>query len=256
MSADQAAAIAKLVQGRVSVLRDMHEWAIDVGEPVHVQETIITGNDGHALFQVSDGSTFEVFPNAKVVFRKNAGNWEDLLDMMLGRVRVQIEHIGNTPNPNKIHTPTAVISVRGTIFDVTVNDDNEATLVEVEEGVVDVGHALLGSANKRTLRAGESIIVYKNEPVAKKLDKGQIVQVLLRAGFNAATILGRPGTGGGGMGGIGGGGGTVGDNTGGGTGGGTTGGGPGSTGPTVPSTGPTLPTTGPTLPSSGPPAIP
>jgi ferric-dicitrate binding protein FerR (iron transport regulator) len=243
MTADEAAATAKTVQGRVSVMRDFQEWAIEVGSKVKVQETIVTGKDGHAIFVVSDGSTFEVFPNAKVVFRKNAGNWQDLLDIMLGRVRVQIEHFGNKPNPNKVLTPTAVISVRGTIFDVTVNDDSEATLVEVEEGVVDVGHALLGSATKRTLRAGESIIVYKTEPIAKKMDKGNMVKVLLRAGFEAATVIGRPGSAAtGGMGG-GIGGGAVGDNTG----GSPTGGG---SGPTLPSTGPTLPSTGPSLPTS------
>ena len=42
----------------------------DVNDQVKVQETIVTGKDGHALFQVTDGSTFEVFPNAKVIFRK------------------------------------------------------------------------------------------------------------------------------------------------------------------------------------------
>ena len=71
------AATTKTVQGQVSVERDMRLWALDVGDKVKVQETIVTGKDGHALFQVTDGSTFEVFPNAKVVFRKTAGNWRD-----------------------------------------------------------------------------------------------------------------------------------------------------------------------------------
>lgn len=241
--AEDAAATAKVVNGRVSVLRDLREWAIDVGDKVKPQETIVTGRDGRALFEVSDGSRIEVFPNSKFVFRKNAGNWRDLMDLMLGRVRVYIEHNGNTPNPNKVLTPTAVISVRGTIFDITVNDENEATLVEVQEGIVDVSHALLGSNIKRTLRAGESIIVYKNEQIAKKLDKGNIAKVLMRAGFDAAAIAMRPGIGGGslpGGGGIGTGGG-IGDSGG---------------GPQVPETGPsapgsTLPPTGPSLPSSG-----
>src|SRR6185312_11332616 len=65
--ADEAAATAKTVAGRVSVLRNLQEWAIVQGDKVKVQETIVTGKDGHAVFEVSDGSTFEVFPNAKVV---------------------------------------------------------------------------------------------------------------------------------------------------------------------------------------------
>ena len=189
----EAAATAKTVEGRVSVLRDLREWAITPGGKVKVQETIVTGKDGHALFEVSDGSTFEVFPNAKVVFRKNAGNWRDLLDVMLGRVRVQIEHLGKEPNPNRVLTPTAVISVRGTIFDIDVNDDNESTLVEVEEGIVDVRHALLGSQNVRTLTAGESIRVYRDEPIARRFDKGGLLKNTIRIGMEAVAVAIRPG---------------------------------------------------------------
>ncbi|MEI9812702.1 MAG: FecR family protein [Acidobacteriota bacterium] len=204
--ADEYAATAKTVDGRVSVLRDLREWALEVNDKVKVQQTIVTGKDGRALFQVSDGSTFQVFPNSKVVFRKNAGNWRDLLDVMLGRVRVQIEHIGDKPNPNRILTPTAVISVRGTIFDITVNDENESTLVEVEEGTVDVAHALLGSKNIRTLHAGDSIRVYRDEPIARKMDKGSILRAVIRAASEAGSIASGTGTGGvGGRGGVGGG---------------------------------------------------
>ncbi len=70
--------------------------------------------------------------------------------MWVGRVRLHIEHLGTTPNPNRILTPTAVISVRGTIFDVSVADDDETTLVEVEEGSVQVEHALLPTARRRS----------------------------------------------------------------------------------------------------------
>ncbi|MEP6962097.1 MAG: FecR family protein [Acidobacteriota bacterium] len=232
-SAKQAAT-AKTVQGDVSVLRDLRKWAIDVGDQIKVQETVVTGRDGHALFAVADGSTFEVFPNAKVVFRKNSGNWMDLLDVMLGRVRVQIEHIGNTPNPNRVLTPTAVISVRGTIFDITVNDNNETTVIEVEEGVVDVTHALRGG--KRTLTAGESLTVYRDQNIARGPDKGNIARQILRAGMQAVVVATQPGGG-------------IGGGVGGGTGGG---GGVGDTPP--PSSGP--PTTAPPLPPPPPPSLP
>jgi len=216
------AATTKTVQGQVSVERDMRQWALSVNDKVKVQETIVTGKDGHALFEVTDGSTFEVFPNAKVVFRKTPGNWRDLLDVVLGRVRVQIEHIGNTPNPNKVRTPTAVISVRGTIFDIDVNEEDESTLVTVEEGIVDVGHALLGSNVKRTLHAGESIRVYRDAPVAQRFDKGNAFKHVMRIALEAVAVVARGpggsmGSIGGGTGGIGGVGGGVGDTGGGGT---------------------------------------
>src|SRR5262249_22223919 len=133
--------------GQVSVLKDLREMALSPGDSVQVMQTIMTGADGHGIFQVSDGSTFEVFPNSRVTFRKNPPNWRDLIDIFVGKVRIQIEHWSNTPNPNRIVTPTAVISVRGTILDVTVDDDDETTTVEVEEGQVAVRHALLPSDN-------------------------------------------------------------------------------------------------------------
>ena len=132
---------------------------------------IVTGADGHAVLQVSDGSTIEVYPNSTFVFRKNPGNWRDLIDVFLGKVRVHIEHLGTTPNPNRVMTPVAVISVRGTTFDVTVNDDDEATTVEVEDGTVEVRHALLGG-NAAIVNAGEVFRVYRNEPIAQRMDKG------------------------------------------------------------------------------------
>src|SRR6185437_8425356 len=46
-----------------------------------------TGPDGFVKFQVlSDGSTFEVYPNSRVIFRETPGSWEHLLNVWMGRV--------------------------------------------------------------------------------------------------------------------------------------------------------------------------
>lgn len=179
--ADQYAAKAIQVIGSVSVLRDGVQYAIVDGGEVRVKELIFTGADGSAQFRVSDGSTFDVYPNSRVVFRKNVPNWRDLLDVLVGRVKIHIQHWGAQPNPNRILTPTAVISVRGTTFDISVDEDDETTLVEVEEGVVEVQHALLPRGNPRVLNAGESLHVYRNEPIASnRFDKGEFVKRSLR----------------------------------------------------------------------------
>ena len=191
--------------GQVSVLKDTQPWALSVGDSVQARDLLITGPDGHALLQVSDGSTFEVFPNARVVFRKNPPNWKDLLDVLVGRVRVHIEHFGSVPNPNRVLTPTAVISVRGTTFDITVNNDDETTLVEVEDGQVEVQHALLPRGNSKLLNPGESLRVYRNEPIASRgLDKGNLARIVLRSMANAAITMATrmPGSGGGSGGGV------------------------------------------------------
>jgi len=200
---DAASYAAKVITqtGQVSIFKDAQPWALSVGDTVQSRDLILSGPDGHALLQVSDGSTFEVFPNSRVVFRKNPPNWKDFIDVLVGRVRVHIEHIGNVPNPNRVMTPTAVISVRGTTFDISVDDDDETTLIEVEEGTVEVQHALLPRGNSKTLTTGESLKVYRSEPIAKNIDKGSIARQVLRSMADAVvTMATRMPTSGGGIG--------------------------------------------------------
>ncbi len=156
----------KLVEatGSISVLRDGNAWALNIGDSVQVRQTIVTGPDGYGKFQVSDGSTFEVFPNSRGVFRVNPSSPKDLLDLYLGKVKVHIEKMmGGRANPNNVNTPTAIISVRGTTFFVEATEDT--TQVGVEEGVVDVTHVVFHSTV--TLKDGDAITVYKNQSLAK-----------------------------------------------------------------------------------------
>jgi hypothetical protein len=149
-------------------------------------EVIATGPDGSAMFKVSDGSTFEVFPNSRVVFRATPGNWEDLLELWLGKIKIQIEHPGGVPNNNKIRTPTAVISVRGTVFDVEYKESDQSTTVDDEEGSVEVANAM-NLDNKRLLNANESIVVYKNSSLARRVDTGGILKRAVQMAMDALT---------------------------------------------------------------------
>ena len=173
----------------VSVLRDSEPWALNVGDLVQTQQVILTGPDGYAKFQTSDGSTFEVYPSSNVIFRKNPGSLHDLLDLFVGRVKIHIQRLGGQPNPNRIMTPTAVISVRGTIFDVSINDDDETTIVSVEEGSVEVRHALKPGAPK-IVNAGESLHVYKDEPLAQERHRQERIVPSHRAWLGRRRLSG------------------------------------------------------------------
>jgi hypothetical protein len=181
-SSDASAAAKVVVQeGQVSLLKDTHPWALHIGDMVQPHQVIVTGPDGFASFQVSDGSTFEVYPNSRVVFRENPGNIHDLVDVWLGRIRVHIQKLGGQPNPNKVYTPTAVISVRGTTFDIAVDDDDETTHILVEEGVVAVEHRFMPrDGDPKILTNGASLTVYRNEPLARvqHSDKGRVLRTV------------------------------------------------------------------------------
>ena len=118
-AADPLAA-AKVVSaaGQVSVLRHGDLWAMFAGNSVRVGETIATGPDGFAKLEISDGSSFEVYPNSRVVFRANPGNLRELAEVFLGKIKVYIQTFGGRPNFYRVNSPTAVISVRGTVFEV------------------------------------------------------------------------------------------------------------------------------------------
>jgi hypothetical protein len=175
--------------GQISVLHDAEPWALNTGDQVKVGQVILSGPDGYAVFEVADGSRFEVYANSRVVFRKTPGNLKDLLDVMLGRVRVHIQKWGGQPNFNRIFTPTAVISVRGTTFEVEVENDLDATLVVVEEGAVEVQHAQHPGAPK-LVNAGEWLRVYRDQPLAySRFDKRAIVNGALRGVTDALYTI-------------------------------------------------------------------
>ena len=156
--------------------------ALFVGNVVSPKQIIITGPDGYAKFQIADGSTFEVFPKARVTFRASF-SWTELVEVWLGRIRVQVEH-RNGPNYKSVASPTALISVRGTVFDVVVEDEDDTTLVSVEEGLVDVQHLLQAGSAVR-LHPGESIRVFRNQPLARAVDKTPAIRAMLNAAREA-----------------------------------------------------------------------
>jgi hypothetical protein len=187
LEAQDTAAKALVINGNVSVLRDGNPWALFEGNTVRPQQMVKTGPDGYARFQVSDGSTFEVFPNSQVIFRANPPSWKDLLDVVIGRVKVYIQHLNGIPNPNNVSSPTAVISVRGTVFEVSVEDQDGTTFVSVDEGLVAV-RSKAPAGGEVLLQPTESIRVFKNQPLAQRMDKSGIARAVVRAVQDAARV--------------------------------------------------------------------
>jgi hypothetical protein len=200
---DMAAAKAVTLVGDVSCLKDGPEgnkWALNEGQTVQARWIIKTGKDGYAKFQVSDGSTFEVFPDSEVTFRQDPGNWTHLLNVWIGHIKVMIQHLPGVANPNNVTSPTAVISVRGTVFEVVVEDLTGTTFVSVDEGLVQVHHRIQ-PGNDKFLNPGESVRVFPNQPLARVVDRGNILlQAVKRAEqaiYDGLLQRGIPGGGGG-----------------------------------------------------------
>ena len=173
---------AKIIDlvGRVSMLQnERFEKALFMGDGIRPGTVIICGPDGFARVQVPDGSTFEVFPNTRVLYRERGYSVGDLLNVIIGRVKVFVQH-DQGPNPNKVTTPTAVISVRGTVFDVIVKSDDE-TVVTVDEGEVEVKN-LTAEGNPVTLTPNgrNAITVFRGQPIARASNPGRGFQQILQ----------------------------------------------------------------------------
>ncbi len=178
----QAPAATILVQvGQVSLLKDGNQVALMVGQGILANQVVVTGEGAYAKFRVeADGSSFEVFEKSQVTFHDKGGSFKDLLNVWIGHVKVYIQHLYG-PNPTSVTSPTAVISVRGTVFDVMVENEDGDTMVSVDEGAVQVRHRLLPGVEP-LLKPGDSITVFRNQPLlGQQINKGGAAQRVLAA---------------------------------------------------------------------------
>ncbi len=100
-------------------------------------ETVVNTQHGRILLKLEDGSEILVHAKTRLVLKQPAPtNWQRL-QLLLGKIKAEIQkRVGGSP-PFQMGTPSAVISVRGTRFYVQV-DKHKVTRVSVEEGEVDV----------------------------------------------------------------------------------------------------------------------
>jgi len=126
------------VRGRVSIqLPGQASFSEPARGTLLPPETTISTDDGRLLLRLSDGSEILVRSHTRLVLKQPETNAWRYLQLMIGRIHSQIQkHLGGTP-PLQIGTPSAVISVRGTAFDVEV-DRRGITEVDVQEGTVEL----------------------------------------------------------------------------------------------------------------------
>jgi ferric-dicitrate binding protein FerR (iron transport regulator) len=97
----------------------------------------IATQKGTALLLLEDGSQVLVQPHSIVVLQSPASSGGSYLVELLGRILAKAQkRLGSNPS-FRMGTPSAVISVRGTEFQVQV-DKHGKTEVEVYEGLVEV----------------------------------------------------------------------------------------------------------------------
>lgn len=155
------------VEGQVEIRRPSNDQpqlqpvAFKTADELRAGDTIITGRKGRLVLGLSDGSQAVIAAQTTVVIKDLSQSPRTLFHVLRGKTRVQIEKLGGRPNPYRVNTPTAVIAVRGTIFDVLVEDDE--TQVFLHEGAVAVTN-LRWPEQPIFLTAGQTIRIALQRP--------------------------------------------------------------------------------------------
>jgi ferric-dicitrate binding protein FerR (iron transport regulator) len=129
---------------------------------IQAGDELRTGDGASVILTVPDGSYMVVSENSKMVIEDFwSGSVRSIMNLMMGQVRFYINRLGGRPNPYSVRTPTALIAVRGTVFDVNV-DFAQIVQVECFEGQVNVQNVafpnrevILNPGHKTLVRPGE-----------------------------------------------------------------------------------------------------
>ena len=186
---------ALLAQGtlRVSSLYGPVEWkpvASKTFSPlapstqtVQPGDELKTGPGGTVMLELPDGSYMVVSENSTLIVEDFwSGNLRSIVNLMVGKVRFYIQRLGGRPNPYRVTTPTALIAVRGTIFEVNVDEAQiaEVRCLEGRVAVESVGlsdrEVILEPGRKTLVRPGE----YPLAPVAndEALLRNRVIRVV------------------------------------------------------------------------------
>jgi ferric-dicitrate binding protein FerR (iron transport regulator) len=165
---------------------------LDIGDEIR------TGPGGSMTLELPDGSYVVVSENTTLTIEKFWGSdIKNLMRVVLGKARFFIQRWGGRPNPYRVNTPTALIAVRGTTFEVSV-DSKQATEVYCFDGRVTVETAGL-SDREVILDAGRKTRVlpgqYPLTPVAIDADFGgtRILELVRKSDETEPELRSAPG---------------------------------------------------------------
>ena len=99
--------------------------------------TILDTGSGRLLLRLSDGSEVIVRAHTRLQVQQPSLTDPSYFQLLLGRIRALVNKRTGGAVPFELGTPSAVIAVRGTQFDVEVNPRN-VTEVDVVDGLVEV----------------------------------------------------------------------------------------------------------------------
>jgi hypothetical protein len=118
---------AKIVNGKVTVVRGGARAALKVGDPILERDVLETGPDGSVGITFTDNTSFSVGPGSNVAVDTYFFDPKNLKGNMLAQLKKGTmmvrsgELTRQKPGSVQIKTPRTVLGVRGTTFVVSVD---------------------------------------------------------------------------------------------------------------------------------------
>ena len=129
------------VTGTVQVLKNGSTNPVNAtkGMELGVGDTITTGNNGSASLTFFDGSVMEIKANSEILINElstsSTGSTTVSLNEVVGSTINRIGKLVDSASKYEVETPAAVAVVRGTVFDLLVQQ-NGTTTVKAEQDSV------------------------------------------------------------------------------------------------------------------------
>lgn len=180
----QAAAVLTVISGDVLMRFGASSFSSAAdGAILYVGSTVRTSSDARAVITLFEGSTVELEPASDITIEEAAmrgGSTIVQLAQSLGRSWHVVTHLTTADSRYEVRTPAATASVRGTTFEVAVEDGaaGPTTTVTTTEGRVATADAagssevLVGADQTATVRANSA-----PEPLRSAAEANRVVTV-------------------------------------------------------------------------------
>ncbi len=130
------------IKGPVEVVKDDgRQIRAEEGTPLFPGDQIITGKGGMVWFSFKQGDQFRLGEDSQASIDELSGpeleDHQPILQLALGYLWSKIQKLRGKLHRTVVHTPTAVLGVRGTEFETVVSLD-ATSIVTVDDGIVEV----------------------------------------------------------------------------------------------------------------------
>ena len=160
--------VSGIWNGSATVLRGGQHQPLSPGDPLYEGEIIKTDKRGTIRLETPDRSVFTIGPDSEMQLNRVEAGGPGLINLLRVKLRKGSLRTEASDNPDRkleVETRTIALGVRGTIFEVTVDevDGLPRTRVMVEEGIVAITD--LESGTSTDLGVGESISITASPPL-------------------------------------------------------------------------------------------